>query len=355
MSILGVLISFREQIFDIPHEALDLSSRIEALRAKFQPQIDEVQSGEGQVTNGEFGSLILETRKGSGLYLGQPLWLLQKEELLGLDNEQSLDMYIMILSRLYPVWDDFQRRRQNDLEELSFEAAARTFGETLDDEETFSMPPLYAEAITMKQLFTSEMNFTNYVEEASLERLMNVFTQNAWSLGDVAVAISVAHGHVVKDKTPPGTSHIVLSDIMDPTVVDERSLGDIIHFVQELHGSKCLIPRACGWNDETDSVELFLDDVAVEDLFEERFAELDKALLNDTSAYVHCAAGASRSATVVALYLISRFGMSSDEAISFLKKRRDCVDPQEPLQRLLRWYEHELARGGAAAGGGGEG
>ena len=45
--------------------------------------------------------------------------------------------------------------------------------------------------------------------------------------------------------------------------------------------------------------------------------------------YVHCAAGVSRSASVVVAYVMWRDRMGLDEALQWVKKRRPCVQPNE--------------------------
>jgi len=63
------------------------------------------------------------------------------------------------------------------------------------------------------------------------------------------------------------------------------------------------------------------------------FFAIDKAVFRNHKALVHCIAGISRSATVLAAYLIWRFNLSAQEAIDYLKLKRACVDPQfvQPL------------------------
>lgn len=63
------------------------------------------------------------------------------------------------------------------------------------------------------------------------------------------------------------------------------------------------------------------------------FFAIDKAVFHDHKTLVHCIAGISRSATVLAAYLIWRFNLSAQQAIDYLKMKRACVAPQffQPL------------------------
>jgi len=57
-------------------------------------------------------------------------------------------------------------------------------------------------------------------------------------------------------------------------------------------------------------------------------------------AYVHCLAGMNRSGAVVTAYLMYEHGWRRDEALAFLQSRRDIVQPNPALMRLLvEWGE----------------
>eukprot|EP00611_Tribonema_gayanum_P023662 TRINITY_DN5022_c0_g1_i2.p1 TRINITY_DN5022_c0_g1~~TRINITY_DN5022_c0_g1_i2.p1 ORF type:complete len:343 (-),score=59.62 TRINITY_DN5022_c0_g1_i2:27-1055(-) len=75
------------------------------------------------------------------------------------------------------------------------------------------------------------------------------------------------------------------------------------------------------------------------------------------SVLVHCHKGVSRSASIVAAYLMKEQGMTLSEAMVYLKERRPCVNPHEAFMAQLAEYEQRLKeqrtkegqRGGAAA------
>lgn len=56
-------------------------------------------------------------------------------------------------------------------------------------------------------------------------------------------------------------------------------------------------------------------------------AEVDGAQQPSGGILVHCAAGVSRSATVVTAYLMAKRGMTSSEALEYVRQRRPCVEP----------------------------
>lgn len=66
----------------------------------------------------------------------------------------------------------------------------------------------------------------------------------------------------------------------------------------------------------------------IQEWFEPVFAEMDKAVLGRGNTLVHCQAGVSRSATLVAAYLINRFDLPAETAMNYLRNKRACVNPK---------------------------
>ncbi|XP_025112847.1 dual specificity protein phosphatase 12-like [Pomacea canaliculata] len=58
------------------------------------------------------------------------------------------------------------------------------------------------------------------------------------------------------------------------------------------------------------------------------------------SVLVHCQAGASRSATIVIAYLMRACHMARDEALSFVKKQRPIVNPNQGFLEQLQLFEN---------------
>jgi Dual specificity phosphatase, catalytic domain len=54
---------------------------------------------------------------------------------------------------------------------------------------------------------------------------------------------------------------------------------------------------------------------------------------------VHCAKGVSRSATIVLMFLMRSCGFSLSEAMDFIKKNRDIIEPNEGFMSELREFE----------------
>ncbi|CAD8167728.1 unnamed protein product [Paramecium pentaurelia] len=60
------------------------------------------------------------------------------------------------------------------------------------------------------------------------------------------------------------------------------------------------------------------------------------------SVLVHCAAGVSRSASVVIAYLMKTKGFGFQEAFNFVKKKRSVIQPNYGFIKQLRNYEKEV-------------
>ena len=60
--------------------------------------------------------------------------------------------------------------------------------------------------------------------------------------------------------------------------------------------------------------------------------------------FVHCAAGMSRSATVVIAYLMWKRKMSLSDAIDFVKKKRPIISPNLNFMRQLQTFQDLLIK-----------
>eukprot|EP01084_Bolivina_argentea_P054902 100682_1 len=70
---------------------------------------------------------------------------------------------------------------------------------------------------------------------------------------------------------------------------------------------------------------------------------INNALKNDNNKIlVHCFAGISRSATIIIAYLMKVKGMSYDDAFSFVKEKREVIEPNNGFVEQLKKYEIEI-------------
>ena len=74
-------------------------------------------------------------------------------------------------------------------------------------------------------------------------------------------------------------------------------------------------------------------------------AWIANALLDpDARVLVHCVQGISRSATVVAAYLMATRSLSPKVAVARVKELRQCANPNEGFRAQLEEYEHSLLK-----------
>ena len=69
---------------------------------------------------------------------------------------------------------------------------------------------------------------------------------------------------------------------------------------------------------------------------------IEEAFENNGKVLVHCMAGRSRSATILAAYIISKFGMNTENAIKSMQSKRDIVQPNNYFMSQLKNYYTEL-------------
>jgi len=98
-----------------------------------------------------------------------------------------------------------------------------------------------------------------------------------------------------------------------------------------------LLERASGINKSYKTLN-------IEQWFEETFKFIDEGLIKGTNVLVHCTLGRSRSSTIVIAYLISRFDVSYEIALEYVKACRPCVLPNRGFQMLLSEYREKLSR-----------
>lgn len=74
------------------------------------------------------------------------------------------------------------------------------------------------------------------------------------------------------------------------------------------------------------------------------FNFIDEARESGKGVFLHCFAGVSRSVTVATAYIMSRYDMTRDEALNFIKRVRPAAQPNPGFMETLASFEEELRR-----------
>jgi len=72
--------------------------------------------------------------------------------------------------------------------------------------------------------------------------------------------------------------------------------------------------------------------------FSDTYIFIDKAIKSGSAVLVHCAAGVSRSATVVIAYLMKQNQWTVEQSRDFVFKKRSCIYPNEGFVEQLHNY-----------------
>lgn len=76
--------------------------------------------------------------------------------------------------------------------------------------------------------------------------------------------------------------------------------------------------------------------------FDKAFTFIDSQVNAGNQVLIHCRAGQSRSATLLAAYIMKKTGCTAAEALNWIATKRPIIYPQQPFLDLLHAYEKEL-------------
>lgn len=74
------------------------------------------------------------------------------------------------------------------------------------------------------------------------------------------------------------------------------------------------------------------------------FSIIHNSLGRRKNILVHCYAGVSRSASIVIAYIMARFNLSFDDALSYVKSKRSIVNPNRGFIYQLKSHENEIKK-----------
>jgi protein tyrosine phosphatase len=79
-----------------------------------------------------------------------------------------------------------------------------------------------------------------------------------------------------------------------------------------------------------------VDGVIIDPIWLNETTSILKSMLEKNIVYVHCAAGISRSATIVAHYLMKENNWNYDKSLNFLASKNPTIDPAPRFMEVLK-------------------
>ncbi len=88
-----------------------------------------------------------------------------------------------------------------------------------------------------------------------------------------------------------------------------------------------------------------VEDENIIDEFDKLLPIIHTELLNNRAVICHCIAGRSRSASIVAAYLIRYHNMTTEDSLKFIKNKRTQINPNPGYVKQLKIYEERVRDG----------
>lgn len=149
-----------------------------------------------------------------------------------------------------------------------------------------------------------------------------------------------------KDPSDRSGPHNMWNDLIylsDGSIPHDIELMNSMRFktIIDLSGgtSKYRIPENCQY------VRIEIDDLCTSDILsvvDEGYVSIDDCVSRKERILIHCAMGASRSATLIICWLMTRQNMSLKDALNYCKKRRHAVRPNNGFFVSLQKLEKDI-------------
>ena len=173
----------------------------------------------------------------------------------------------------------------------------------------------------------------------SIKKYIESFYYPTYFYGKVrAIAQPYLSTHVSINEIVPG---LYLGDFASACNVEILKNLKFTHIVTAILGVDEMFPNDFIY------LTLPLRDVRSETIFTVFSDSSDfirNALQNGGKVLIHCICGVSRSATLVAAYLIKEYGMSADDAIKYIQSKRNVVNPNSGFKSQLQRYHALIHR-----------
>jgi len=135
------------------------------------------------------------------------------------------------------------------------------------------------------------------------------------------------------------TDNLFIGDVASACNKEELKKIGITHVLTAILGAKAPFPKDFVYKNVS------IRDMEAEDIYphlKESVNFIDTAIGGGGKVYVHCICGVSRSATLVAAYLMKKGELTASGAIKQIHQIRNCVDPNPTFRKQLKDYEAKL-------------
>ena len=127
-----------------------------------------------------------------------------------------------------------------------------------------------------------------------------------------------------------GSRHAAIGHVI--SVLTDHEYADYMIAAEDFEDQKAWY-RLVADDDPAESISRF---------FPQMTRIIADAVAAKQAVLVHCAAGMSRSVTIVTAYLIADHGLTAAEAVAYIKKRRPIAEPNRGFMRQLEAYYNSL-------------
>jgi len=135
------------------------------------------------------------------------------------------------------------------------------------------------------------------------------------------------------------TPSLFIGDVASSCNLEELKKLGITHILSAILGAVEQFPGEFVYKNVS------IRDMESEDIYphlSESIDYMDDAITSGGKVFVHCICGVSRSATLIAAYLIKKGKITAEKAITQIHDIRNCVDPNPTFRKQLKEYEQQL-------------
>lgn len=130
--------------------------------------------------------------------------------------------------------------------------------------------------------------------------------------------------------------NIYLGDLATSVSADNLQTDGITHIISIINGSYSMYP------DKFKYKHIHINDdpwLSIDNYFDDCIQFIEECQKENGKVLIHCMCGISRSVTIIGAYLIKKHKLSLNDAIIFLKDKKQNINPNDGFMNQLKKYE----------------